>query len=196
MMRSIPKKLRALAAAFISQYPIYPGYPGQPHTTLDNTDLDAFGQAQGVYDPAAVSVDDFDTERGRLVSSLNSAGSAPSWTAVTEGFQIVVQQRIPGTPTLWIVKPLPVAVSHAAAVMPARNLKTIVNRVDKIERYAAGFNMNALPKEERKALREELNMTARLATLQASIAAAEGASIQKTLNRLARIDPQHRLLPR
>jgi hypothetical protein len=185
-----------LAAAFISQYPIYPGHPGQPHTTLDSHDLDTFGQAQGVYDPASISVDDLDTQRSRLISRLNTAGSAPSWTAATEGFQIVVHQRVRNVPTLWIIKPLPVAVSHAAAVLPARNLKTIVNRVDKVERLAAGFDMKSLPKEERKAITDELNMTARLATLQASIAAAEGAAIQKTLNRLAKIDPQHRLLPK
>ena len=168
MPRSIPMKLRVLAMNFIGQFNIMPGHPGAPHITLTSQDLDNFGIAYGLYGSAA-SDPELNAERAKLVARLNKAGSAPSWTKAQDGFQVVVHQRSnAGIPTIWVVKPLEVAISHIAVAMPSKNLKTITNRAIKVDSM-----YGSLPKlkdrDEQRAIDDMRNAAVGWAQLQVTI---------------------------
>jgi hypothetical protein len=191
----ISQRTLQLAADFIAAYPIMPGHPGMEHIKLSSDDLDTFGMAQGIYG-GATSSPELNDARNKMVARLNKAGLSKVWLINDLGFQIVVEERIGGMPTIWTVKPIEVAMSHATFALPERNRKTIVYRALKVDRMYGAVNMNALPREERNAITDERNVAVGMAQLQVTIAQNQSALLQKTRARLERKDPKHRLLPK
>lgn len=193
--RSMPSKLEALAKKFIAQYPVL---QQQPHSELTSDDLDAFGIANSVPCyvklPSPASVNDLNTARQQLVGRLNKAGSHLSWWAKADGFEVAVVEL--STPTIWAVKPLPVAAVHRAAAMAKRNLTTTVNRVLKNDKMFEGFDTKSLPKEEKPVMPVLRDVLVRMGQFQANMAQAEQQVIDQVLKKLTKANPKSRLIPK
>jgi len=183
---------RKRASDFATKWPVQ---PDKPYSRMTSPQLDDFFEQNGDYQGVDMTVvADVDRARNRLINAINTTAESRRWRTIASGFCVRVIDRPTAGPTVWEVHPLDVAASHMLVELADRNITTVINRTLKIDRKYDGVDQARLKNHEKKALNDERTEMHQGAQLAVDAMRAASNGVVRTQKRLAKVDPNNRLL--